>query len=192
MTEKGNSSPDTWLQDHGDYLYRYAYVRLGNKAAAEDVLQDCFLAAIKGYDRFDGRVDVKYWLLGILKHKVVDHIRKASREVAVEDIEGVSREEEFRLNAFGITTTKPTPWQFDPRKAFEREEVRAALALCISKLKGTMHQVFTLRELEGWSTDDICKELNLNPNNLWVIIHRARAQLKTCLEKNWKHIDEKA
>lgn len=191
MTADKKTNPETWLQDHGNYLYKVAYVRLGNKAAAEDALQETFLAAIKAQDRFDGRVDVKYWLLGILKHKIVDHIRKASREVAVEDIENVTRDESFNIAAFGITSSKPAPWQFDPVKAFENKEVREVLGMCISKLKGTMQRAFILRELENWSTEEICKEFDLQPNNLWVLMHRARAQLKTCLEINWKNVDEK-
>jgi len=190
MTKKIEADPETWLEDYGDYLYRFAYVRLGNKASAEDAVQETFLAALKAQDRYDGRVDIKYWLLGILKHKVVDHIRKAARETSVEDVEMLPRDEKFRLNAFGITTSKPAPWQFNPRKVFEQKEFREVLSICVSRLQGKMREVFTLRELEGWSTEEICKELNIRPNHIWVIIHRARSQLKTCLEENWKRLHE--
>ena len=80
-----DNGPETWLDDHGDYLLQFAYVRLRNRAAAEDALQETFLAAMKAFERYDGKTPVRYWLRGILRHKVVDYIRKASREVAVDD-----------------------------------------------------------------------------------------------------------
>ena len=185
MTNDASMNPDTWVTEHGDYLFKYAYLRLGDHASAEDAVQETFLAAMQAADRFDGRVPVKYWLRGILRHKVVDHIRKHARETKVEDFEQDEILGKFIFKAFGIPERSPDSWKFNPRKAYEQKEFWDVFYHCLDGLKGTMRQAFALRELEGQSTEEICKELGVAPNNLWVILHRARSNLKTCLEKNW-------
>ncbi len=185
MKDTERNGPETWLEEHGDYLFQYAFVRLRNRAAAEDAVQEAFLAGIKAYDRYDGKTPVRYWLRGILHHKVVDYIRKASREVAVDDTEGQEILERFKYKAFGIPEQHPPAWKFDPKHAYEQKEFWDVFYGCMAKLKDAMGIAFTLRELEGLSTEEICKELNIKPNNLWVLLHRARTQLKSCLEANW-------
>ena len=191
MTESVHTDPAVWLDEHGDYLYRYAYSRLGSKHTAEDVIQETFLAAIKGLQRYDGRAPVRYWLLGILKHKVVDYIRKASRETPVEDLGTKEITDSFQFKWMGIPNEKTQPWRISPRKVFEQKEFWEVFSLCVSELKDSMRVAFTLKELEGASTEEVCKSLDITPNNLWVILHRARGQLKTCLETKWisKHSD---
>jgi RNA polymerase sigma-70 factor (ECF subfamily) len=185
MNDEVLSNPEKWLAEHGDYLFQFAYVRLHNRAAAEDAVQETFLAGIKALDRYDGKTPVRYWLRGILRHKVVDYIRKASREIAVEETEGQEILDSFKFKAFGIAEQHPEPWKFSPAHAYEQKEFWEVFYTCMSKLKKTTGLAFTLRELEGIWTEEICKELNLKPNNLWVILHRARTQLKSCLEANW-------
>lgn len=185
MTDGNKMDPEVWVSEYGDYLYRYAYIRLGDKASAEDAVQETFLAAIKAADRFDGRAPVKYWLRGILRHKVVDHIRKHAREIKVEDFEKDEILGKFTFKAFGIPERRPDAWQFNPRKAYEQKEFWKVFYRCMDNMKGTMRQAFALKELEGVSTEEICKELGVEPNHLWVIQHRARNSLKVCLEKNW-------
>jgi len=185
MSDKELANPEEWLSEHGDYLFQYAFVRLRNRAAAEDAVQETFLAAIKALDRYDGTTPVRYWLRGILRHKIVDYIRKASREIAMDDEEGKEILESFKFKAFRIAEQHPPPWKFDPGHAYEQKEFWEVFYSCMSKLKEQTGLAFTLRELEGFSTEDICKELGITPNNLWVVLHRARTQLKSCLEANW-------
>ena len=185
MNDDKSTNPETWLPEHGDYLFQFAFVRLHNRAAAEDAVQETFLAGIQALDRYDGKTPVRYWLRGILRHKIVDYIRKASREIAVDETEGKEILESFKYKAFGIAEQHPAPWKFDPKHAYEQKEFWEVFYACMSKLKNKTGMAFTLRELEGLSTEDICKELNLKPNNLWVVLHRARTQLKSCLEANW-------
>ena len=100
MSDKESTDPNEWIAEHGDYLFQFAYVRLRNRAAAEDALQETFLAGIKALDRYDGKTPVRYWLRGILRHKVVDYIRKASREVAVDETEGKEILDSLKFKAF--------------------------------------------------------------------------------------------
>ena len=185
MSELNPVNKEEWLPEHGDYLFRYAFVRLHNQSAAEDAVQETLLAGIRSLDRYDGKTPVRYWLRGILRHKVVDYIRKASREVAVDDPEDEEILDRFKFKAFGIAEQHPAPWKFDPQHAYEQKEFWSVFYDCMSKLNDRTGLAFTLRELEGLSTKEICKELSLSPNNLWVVLHRARTQLKECLESKW-------
>ena len=185
MNGKELGNPETWLSEHGDYLFQFAFVRLRNRAAAEDAVQETFLAGIKALERYDGKTPVRYWLRGILRHKVVDYIRRASKEIAVDETECNEILDRMEFKAFGIPSQHPPPWKFDPKHAYEQKEFWEVFYECMSKLNEKTGLAFTLRELEGFSTEEICKELNLKPNNLWVVLHRARTQLKACLEANW-------
>ena len=177
--------PDRWLDEHGDHLYRYALVRLRDHSIAQDMVQETLLAAIKAQDRFDGRRPIRAWLMGILKHKVVDYIRKKSRESYIEDLQQPGQESAFLMEHFGIANRTPPPWKFNPRKAFEQKEFWDVFTKCLSKLEEKMHRAFVLRELEDEETEEVCKQMKITPNYLWVILHRAREQLKGCLSENW-------
>lgn len=181
-----NLDPATWVDAYGDYLYKYALLRLKDPQAAQDVIQETFLAGVKGLDRFDGRVDIKFWLRGILRNKIVDHIRKAVRERPIENIEEYQPPDSVLYAYSGITQMRPKKWQFDPEEVFKRKEFMEIFHECLGKLRGPLQQAFTLKELEGITTKEICEVMDITPNNLWVMLHRARNQLKDCLEKNWK------
>jgi len=170
---------------YSDYLYRYALMRLKDPTVAEDAVQDTFLAALKNISQFDGRVDVKYWLRGILRNKIVDHIRKSIRRRKLQEEEVHDVIDRFLYKASGVPTTRPKPWAFDPDSAFAQEEFWAAFESCMEGLKDPMRTAFTLKMLEEQETEVICKELDITDNYLWVMLHRARSQLKECLETKW-------
>lgn len=177
--------PEQWAELYSDYLYRYALMRLKDPVTAEDVVQETFLAGIKGLDQFDGRVDVKYWLRGILRNKIVDHIRKSVREHPVDDSEGRSLVDSLSFKLFGIAERSPKPWEFAPEREFEKGEFWQAFETCLNKLSENMRKAFVMKMVDGMDTETVCKVLDIQPNNLWVLNHRARAQLKSCLESNW-------
>ena len=179
--------PEKWLELYGDYLFRYALLRLRNRAAAEDAVQDTLLAGIKGFERFDGRVEVKYWLRGILRNKIVDSIRASVKQsnITEREREQIDPPENWLFKYAGIPGREPASWGFDPSAAFQQEEFWKVFHSCVSKLGSRQRQAFILRELEDVSSEEVCKLMDISPNNLWVIIHRARKQLKLCLQKNW-------
>ena len=189
MTNEVKHNPEEWVDKYGDYLYRYALMRLKDSSAAQDVIQETFLAGFKGLEKFDGRVDIKFWLRGILRNKIVDYIRKAVRERPYEDLAEFQLEDDGRtknkMKYFGIPSSEPMPWNFEPHQAYEASEFWTVFRDCTGKLKDPIRQAYMMKELEGFSTEEICNVLEISPNNLWVMIHRARTQLKSCLEKNW-------
>jgi len=154
-------APDvsSWVDEYGDYLYRYALLRLRDPASAEDAVQETFLAGIRSLSRYDGRVDLKYWLRGILRNKIVDHIRKAAREQPVEDVESLEVTETFFFSLTGMPTVRPSPLGFDPHRAYEKQEFWEIFQKCLGGLRGNLQQAFTLSALEGMQSRDVCKVL---------------------------------
>lgn len=170
------------------YLLRYALMQLRDTAAAEDVVQETLLAAIEASDRFSGRSSLKTWLTGILKHKIIDHLRRQSREQPLLTDGDSERSEAEIADAFfvadGHWRDPPARWS-DPDRAFENREFWEFFELCSRMMPPRMAQVFAMREVLELSTEEICKELNITATNCWVMLHRARLSLRACLEAKW-------
>ena len=183
--------PGQWLDDHGDYLFKYAIFRLRDHTAAEDVVQETFLAALKAYEKFEGRGSERTWLVGILKHKIIDHFRKVDREAPVgEGIdEGPEHSEFFERTDEWVghwnADYAPTDWHATPAELLERGDFWNVFNDCLSPLPQRTASAFTLREVDGLNSQEICEILNIKVNNLWVMLHRARLHLRNCLELNW-------
>ncbi len=178
--------PETWVDRYGDYLYGFAMSRLRNPEAAADCVQDTFLAGIKSLDRFDGSRDIKFWLRGIMRNKIVDQIRRAVKERRAH----TTPEDEALLESFwfkytGVTTSTPEPWQFNPREHYDNGEFWVIFEECINEVKNPAREAFVLRMLEDRTTEEVCKVMDITPNYLWVLLHRARGQLKVSLETKW-------
>jgi RNA polymerase sigma-70 factor (TIGR02943 family) len=184
--------PSVWLDQHGDYLYRYAHFRLRDPSAAEDAVQETFLAAIKAYSNYEGRGSERTWLVGILKHKITDHFRKSIREAPIGETEPDDGPEhaEFFTRTDGWdrhwnNDYAPTEWHSTPEQLVEQTDFWKVFNDCLSPLPARTASVFTLREVDGLSSEEVCELLQISVNNLWVILHRARLHLRNCLERNW-------
>jgi RNA polymerase sigma-70 factor (ECF subfamily) len=175
------------LDTHRRYLLRVAQLQLRDSDLAEDVVQETMVAALSARDGFTGRSSVKTWLTGILKHKIVDAIRQKQRQPIVAS----TFEEETDLEEFdpmfkdnGGWAAPPAEWG-DPENALARQEFMDVMQLCLDKLPPNTARVFMMREIMELESDEICKELTITANNLWVILYRARMALRHCLEQNW-------
>lgn len=186
-------SPDAtvWLDQHGDYLFKYASFRLRDPSAAEDVVQETFLAALKAYEKFEGRGSERTWLVGILKHKITDHFRRIAREAPIGEDEDEGPEHvEFFTRTDGWdghwnNEYAPTEWHATPAQLVERGDFWMVFNDCLSPLPKRTASAFTLREVDGLSSEEICEMLSITVNNLWVMLHRARLHLRNCLQMNW-------
>lgn len=185
MGNSANLDPSEWVDRYGDYLFRYAMLRLRDRTRAEDLVQETFLAALKGRHSYSGKSSEGTWLVGILKHKILDHFRRQSREVSLPGGELQNPPGDDMFNAVGHWASGPAEWGGNPADLFRQKEFLEQLTKCLSGLSPAHANVFTLREIEGASTEEICKELNVTETNLWVILHRARSQLRKCLETRW-------
>ena len=177
------------IESHRGYLLRVAHLQLRDRDAAEDVVQDTLLAALSG-SGFAGKSSLKTWLTGILKHKIVDAIRRKRREPSVVaafgDIDSELDIEDFDalFKENGAWETKPADWG-DPEASLNRSQFFDMMDFCLEKLPPNTARVFMMREVLELESDEICAELTITANNLWVILYRARMALRECLEKNW-------
>jgi RNA polymerase sigma-70 factor (ECF subfamily) len=186
---QGIMNPENWVDDHGDYLFHFALSRLRDPILSEDLVQEALLAALKAQDRFAGRSSERSWLAGILKNKILDHYRKLGRETSFTDLEFFAEEEERSFESGlseGHWTQDQSPNEWNgANESLDRDEFWKAFNCCVSKLPQKIAQVFLLREVDDVSSEKICQTLNISPNNLWVMLHRARLALRKCLETSW-------
>ncbi|MEO9893220.1 sigma-70 family RNA polymerase sigma factor [Aurantibacter sp.] len=176
--------PNTWVDAYADYLFNYAVGRVSDAEIARDLVQETFFAGLKSAKNYKGDATERTWLIAILKRKVIDHYRK---------INSKKGKAEVRMN-YSASSDSEGDWLeeqvADPFSSFENdaienEELGLAIHGCISKLPKKQSMVFKMKTIQGMSTEDICNELNINPSNLWVMIHRARTALVGCLNQNW-------
>jgi RNA polymerase sigma-70 factor (ECF subfamily) len=183
--------PTVWVDEHGDFLFRYAIVRLRDETLAEDAVQETLLSAIQSLKSYGGKSTERTWLTGILKHKIIDHFRKHSREVSLDPSETdlsefdplFERDDEFKDH--WNDHLSPRIWRRSPADALQEHEFFGVLQNCMSKLPERVASVFSLREMNGLDTDEICEILSLSSSNFWVMMHRARMALRRCIEINW-------
>jgi RNA polymerase sigma-70 factor (ECF subfamily) len=184
-------NPEKWVHLYGDYLYNFAFSRLKDQGAAEDVVQETFLAALKSKDSFTGKSSTRTWLVGILRHKIVDYLRRVFRDQPVGKDEAASPEDSYpfipsgRFEGHWYPDRGPVDWGNNPAAFLEQKEFWEILEFCIKKLPQRLASVFVLYQMEEISTEVICKELRITATNLWVILHRTRSRLRRCLEINW-------
>jgi RNA polymerase sigma-70 factor, ECF subfamily len=178
------SNVHDWLNSHGDYLYRFALARLRDPHQAEDVVQETFLAAVKS-DSFAEQSSQRTWLTGILKHKIIDLMRKRDRETVATDLmtEPDDNMDEF-FDDKGHWADKPQVWDM-PENALEQKQFLTVLQSCLDKIPNKLATLFLMRDVHETDNEDICKELNISPTNAWVMLHRARMGIRKCVEINW-------
>jgi len=178
-------NPDTWVDRYGDYLYRFALARIKDPTLAEDLVQETFLAALQGRKNFQHRAALQTWLTAILKHKIIDHLRRKNRVQTVEDIDAVGETVDGFFEKSGTWRIRPGNWDVNPGKVLEQRQFMDTLYRCLSELPERLAKAFMLREMEGLSTEELCKSLQITATNSWVMLYRARAYLRRCIEINW-------
>jgi RNA polymerase sigma-70 factor (ECF subfamily) len=183
----GIGNPETWVELYADSLFHYALFRIADKAVAEELVQETFVAALSslGNSRFRGESACKTWLTGILKHKLLDHLRQKYRHQA-KPLEVIREDEiEDSFDARGNWRVKPGQWGVNPEKLYEQQELTRIIMECIAALGERQADAFRLRELDGEEAEDICKVLNISVTNYWVLMHRARLSMRRCMELHW-------
>ena len=177
---------DPELQQYRPYLLRYALLQLRDQDLAEDAVQETLLAALEGNARFSGKSTHKTWLTGILKHKIIDLMRRKSREQPL--ISGDDESEADVIDSMfkdnGHWQQFPANWG-NPEKSLENKKFWAIFEMCSKLMPARTARVFMMREVMELTTEEICQELAITPTNLWVMLHRARLSLRECLEIKW-------
>lgn len=178
-----------WLTQHGDYLYRFALARLRDPHQAEDVVQETLLAAMQS-PNYAGKSAARTWLTGILKHKIIDLMRKHMREQPVAGLgEDEALDEDPGMDEFFSGDDRhwseaPQSWGA-PEGELEQKQFLLMLQGCLERLPAKLALLFTLRDIEEEDNATICKELQITATNAWVMLYRARMGLRKCLEMQW-------
>ncbi len=188
MSDTTSESPETWPEQHGSALYRFAMLRLRDADKAEEVVQDTLVAALQAHARFNGGASVRTWLIGILKHKIMDQFRHEAREAPLESPDLVSAgndlfaDEDF-FDANGSWREKVSDWG-NPEDSLERNQLIAILQRCLDALPERLGRLFMMREVMEESTETICQEMKISATNVWTMLYRARMGLRQCLDRN--------
>ena len=177
--------PSIWVDRYGDYLYRFALARISDPVVAEDLVQETFLAALKSQRHFERRSTAKTWLTAILKHKIVDSLRRQRRERIIDNEGALDRRLETFFNDSGNWKIHPSKWAHNPVKHYEQKEFLDVLFDCLTDLPRRIARIFMLREMEGMPTEEICQVMDISATNCWTMLYRARSALRRCLERNW-------
>lgn len=181
-------SPADWVKNHGDYLYSFALRRVNDADTAKDLVQETFLAALQKAAVFEGRSAERTWLTAILRFKIIDVYRK--KTIGVHEIRAEQEIKEQHTKFFdevGHWAPEHYPKNFaaDSHDLLQAKELKHILQQCIKKLPALWMSVFTMKFMDDDSAETICESLKVTPANYWVIIHRAKLNLRDCLQKNW-------
>jgi RNA polymerase sigma-70 factor (TIGR02943 family) len=178
-------NPNQWISNYADALYSYTLPRVNDSTLAEDIVQETFLSAWKARDSFKGEASEKSWLYTICKNKIIDYYRKKAKDI-VQPMSGNDHTDSYFDEAEHWTAEdKPGDWGIDYQQTTDNKEFYKILNACKKKLQELQQSVFVMKYMEDLNSDEICKALGITPSNYWVLIHRAKLQLRSCLEKNW-------
>jgi len=177
-------NPESWVDDHGDYLYRYAWSRLRDSNAAEEAVQETLLAGVRFSEQFSGEGSERGWLLGILKRKIIDYIRLRQRY----DRDGASFED--NADPTSMLFDKNGNWRANalpdtPDRAVASRELWDVVRGCLDTIPKGQADVFTLSVMQDMESEEVCNQLGITPSNLWVRLHRARLGLAKCVGSKW-------
>ena len=178
------SDPAAWVDRYGDYLYAFTLSGVRDPSVAEELVQEALLAALGARKKFRKQSSEKTWLTGILKHKIMDYFRKQSREKNDLRIDSSEIPVETFFTENGQWREKPIHWAADPREIYKQKEFLAVLYYCLAMLPSRQSEIFTLREMDGLSTHELCKLYDNSATKSREILHRARMIIRSCVEKN--------
>ncbi len=176
---------EAWVDEHADYLLRYALPRLRDRHVAEEVLQETFMAALKSAAKFRGDSSARTWLVGLLRRKIADHYRKRGREPQTESLDTTDSVIDGWFDEKGMWKRWPGEYDVDPSTLQDKADFWRVFETCLKALPERLAEAFALRVVDDREPDDVCKVLSITSTNLWVSLHRARARLRVCLEANW-------
>ncbi len=186
MPDLNSEEPENWLNNYGDMLYRYALLRVRLEATAEDLVQETLLAGFQSFEKFDGKSSVRTWLMGILKHKIIDFFRKNRHEKISLNDSGLGEDLlAYQFDEEGHWKTDLVEWK-TPDQNLSDKQFQLIFQQCLSRLPKKMLDLFMLRTIEGVSSEDCCEILGFGSNNqLWVALSRTRMKLRSCLDIQW-------
>ncbi len=177
-----------FVDSYGDILFNFARTRVNDRQVAEDLVQDTYVAALKGWGSYSGKSSEKTWLIGILKHKIFDHYKKSQREIPESHLASDTENGGIMDYFFGDTgywKMSPGYLRETPENTMNDKQIAVWIRDCIQKLPEKFRIPFILKEIDEIDTEEVCNDCDISSTNLWVILHRSRLQLRECLSSIW-------
>ncbi len=179
-----SSDPAAWVEEHGEAMYRFALLRVRHPETAEELVQEALLSALNARRTFSQRSSERTWLIGILKHKLIDHYRRTANRQRTESADS-SAIDDNAFNHRGLWRARVARWPGAAADNIETAEFWEAFRTCVQRLPEPVANAFCLREVEQMTSEEVCQVLGISPSNLWTQLHRARLSLRECLERKW-------
>lgn len=185
---------ETLINRYHTALLRLAMMYVPSRAVAEEVVQETWLGVLQGLGRFEGRSSLKTWLFRILTNRAKTRGQRESRSVPFADLVAAETErdepaigpERFRGAGQadpGWWDSHPRDWSGAPEERLLAQETQSVVDQAITALPPAQRQVITLRDVEGWASDEVCNILNISETNQRVLLHRARSKVRRALEQ---------
>lgn len=181
------ADPTHWVDKYADYLYSYAVSRLEDEDLCRDLVQETFLAALERLSDFKGQSSERTWLTAILKYKVIDVYRKRNTAWLLNGGAAEAEPEYFNADdGHWKDVYAPRTMGIEDGDVTTRKELAGILEKCLKRLPALWYSVFSMKHLDELKAEAICRELKVTPSNYWVILHRAKVNLRACIEKEWR------
>jgi RNA polymerase sigma-70 factor (ECF subfamily) len=173
------------VDKYGPSLLRLAQLYVSSRAVAEEVVQETWLAVLTGIERFEGRSSLKTWLFRILTNKAKTRGQREGRTLPFSSLASDGDEDQtaVAVERFARGGAWATPPRGVPEERLLAGETRARVEQAISALPPNQRAVITLRDVEGLSAEEACNVLGISETNQRVLLHRARAKVRTALER---------
>lgn len=179
-----NEVMKSWVSIYTHSMYEWAYYKVADKATAEDLVQETFLSAFQSLDRFKQESQPKTWLFSILNHKIIDHFRKKVKSPLRNGGDG-GLDRYFNDHGEWDGDARPQEWAADEGHLLDHQDFRRTLDECMQRLPGNWSAALQLKYLSEKDGKEICQDLRISSSNFWQILHRAKLQLRKCLEVHW-------
>ncbi|MFB1004192.1 MAG: sigma-70 family RNA polymerase sigma factor [Bacteroidia bacterium] len=183
-----HSAISQWLAKYGDDMYSWAFYKTSSKETAEDLVQDTMVSAFKSYEKYKPGSNPKTWLYTILNNKIIDYYRASNTQKSVNQttLQGKNMDDDnFDSNGLWNKVQDPL-WANTEEHLLDNPLFLKVLAKCIDNLPANWKGVMVGKYIDHKKGSEICKDLGISPSNLWQIAHRAKQQLRICLNQNWK------
>lgn len=182
MVEQNNAL-SAWVDTYTQPMYKWAYNKVSDSEMAKDLVQDTFLAAAEKLSSFKGDSSPKTWLFSILNHKIIDYYRKKVKQPL--RMENQSFEIFFTSDGEWKKDKQPGEWSESSENLLDNIDFQAVLKECLDALPEQWSTCVKLKYLLNKKGEEICQEVEISPTNYWQIVHRAKLQLRECVENNW-------
>ncbi|MEP7287533.1 MAG: sigma-70 family RNA polymerase sigma factor [Chloroflexota bacterium] len=189
---KGDENAFAWLLEmYQSLMVRIALMYVREREVAEEVVQETWLGVLRGLDRFEGRSSLKTWIFSILTNSAKTRAQREGRSIPFllleTDDAPDSDESTVEPERFSGETdhwaVHPDSWDDVPEALLLSQETQAVIHQAIQALAPNQRKVITLRDIEGWSSEEVCNVLEISETNQRVLLHRARAAVRGVLEQ---------